>query len=453
MAANPGEGGALNSWASQFLLWNVLSQLTAPLLLGVVTILQQQVNSKELLTPLDPATLADMVVRSVLDQDAATTEAGLTGLNPARFGDLVHNAGEPLPLGQLLEAFRRGIIDENGTGPNVISLEQGIRESRLKDKWADTLKQLQWQLLSPGEAVNAWVRSQISEAQARDVLAKNGIDDADATILYDSTGRPPGPAEAMEAVRRGLIPADGTGPDVLSLQQAIAEGDTKNKWYPVYKQLLEAIPPPRTVTALLRAGSITDAEALAFFQAAGLSQHVAAAYVADAHHQKTAAARELTKAELLALYKAKIMSGADVTAALAKLGYAAADAEHELALADYQAELALLNKAIGRVQSLYLAHKIDDATAAKALTELNVPAGQQGALMTDWKLERAVTVRVLTPAEIATAFFHSFLSADEALAELEALGYGGRSAWIILANRIKAPLDGVPMPAADAPPL
>jgi hypothetical protein len=58
------------------------------------------------------------------------------------------------------------------------------------------------------------------------------------------SGDAPGPQQLAEALRRGLIPQSGTGPDSVSFESGIAEGRLNNKWTPVIQGLAQDWPTP-----------------------------------------------------------------------------------------------------------------------------------------------------------------------------------------------------------------
>jgi hypothetical protein len=291
---------------------------------------------------------------------------------------------------------------------------------------------MQFSPISVGDAVDAWVQNQIEEAAAREILYENGIKDADATILHNTRGRPPGPAELIEMARRGKIPVKGRGPDAISLEQGIYESASKDKWEPVYEALMEYLPPPRTVTAMLRSGSLTEAEALDIFRKSGLSEHLAAAYVANAHHQTTHASRELTKADVLTLYAEGVFSREQAAGELTNLAYPAPVIEFELEAADFRRIKGLIDKAVSRVHSLYVAHKIPEQVVVDSLGQLKVPAAQITALMQVWSLEAADNVKVLSPAEIGHAAKLGILTEQTAFDMLQVEGYQPHDAWVRL---------------------
>lgn len=432
------------SVSEQIFVWAILAGVVQALGSPGLEGLRQLANLAAQNTVLTPAELADMVVRAVKDQKDAAGEAALSGIDAERFQDLVHNAGEPPGLEFMLEAFRRQLIPQSGVGANQISLEQGIRESRLKDKWIPVVEKMGLRPLAVSDAIDAWVEGQISADQAQTIAYQNGISKEDALVLFHTRGRPPDPSQLIEMVNRGKIPLRGTGPDATSLQQGIFESAVKDKWEPVFEELIVRIPPPRTVVALIRAGTISDADGARFLQDAGLSAELAAAYVAEAHHTKNLAQRELTTAEILNLYEARAISGDDTSKLLQDLHWSAHDADELIALRDLQREVKAVNAAVSRIGTLYVAHKIDNPTAVAALQGLQIPAAQQSELIRIWNLEREATVRTLTPAEVVAAFHWKIFDQDTASQELVRLGYTEFDAWALLSIREHAPLPGQP---------
>lgn len=427
-------GGFLsNPLLEQIFVWQVLQQITSTILGPEMAGLSEEMFKLNPSLQLSIADAVEAVIKSHMTEAEGEAEAALSGIKAERFRLLVASAGEPPGLDFLTEAWRRKFIPQSGSGPEAVSLEQGIKESRLKNKWTPIVEQMQFALPPPGVVVEGWLRAQIPEATARDLLRQNGIDDATATLMYKSAGRPPGPMEGIELYRRGVIPEAGEGGDTLSLRQLYLETDLKNKWYSAWLKLAEYIPPPRTVTALLRSGSITEAKAAELFKAGGLTAELAAVYVANAHHQNTASTRELTKAEVLRLYGLKFFTPAQVTEHLATLGYSAEVATLEMEYTDMVAERALVEHAINRVRSFYTARKIDEAAALASLEALKVDKAAQSAYVAAWRIERDDNVKSLTPAQILRLLKDGIEGEGAVLTMLEAEGYSPLDAWYLVA--------------------
>lgn len=440
-----------NSTATQFLIWGVAYGLASSVLDPVFTEVRQLVNSQFPEQALSPAALADMVVRNFIDQGSATTEAAMSGINADRFALLVADAGEPPGPLDLATLLARGAIDYGGTGADATTFVQGISEGRLKDKWIPFIQELSVEWPTPADVIQAYIRSQLSEGDALALFKLVRGNPDYFQLQVDTRGNPPSPSQLLELVRRGIIAENGAGPDVLSLQQGIAEGDEKNKWLPAYQALLEYLPPPRTITALERDGAITPAQAQQYYQDAGLSPDLAAAYSKSATLGRTAANKTLAKSEVLTLYQVGALSEAQATTYLGDLGYQSAEIALELSYLDYQREARALNSAVTRIGTLYVGRKITRQTAVNALAALQVTADHAANLLATWDTTSAANVKVLSEAQIAKAFKLSILDQAGAMTELQAIGYTPFDAWVLLSNEMNVALPDRPAQGPGGP--
>jgi len=257
------------SVAEQLVVWGVLNQALTAALSPYLSQLQQDVNARTPVEPLSPSDLADEVVRNYASLATATAEAAKSGVDAERFARMVPlHADAPGPE-QLAQALLRGIIPKAGGGPGTASFEQGIREGRLGDKWSPMMEALSAAILSAPDAASAVVRNFLSEADGQAVAAKSGVPaDAFATLVHLS-GDAPGPQQLAEALRRGAIPADGTGPGSTSFTQGIAEGRLSNKWAPVIKDLALDWPTPIAALNAQLKGAFTGDEGKALYAKLG----------------------------------------------------------------------------------------------------------------------------------------------------------------------------------------
>jgi hypothetical protein len=446
-----GEG----SIGRQFLLWGVAYRLAEAVMEPAMTALTQEIwagaaegSGGGLHRALDPAVVADAVVKGILSHGEGASVAALSGVNADDFSTLVYATGQPPDLTFLLEAYRRGYIPFKGTGPGVTTVEQGVRESHIRDEWLAVIDKMQFVPLGVADAVAAVVRGQIDYAAGEKAAYENGLDAANFRVLVNTTGRPPSPTELVELTRRGLIPLRGTGPDALTFQQGIYEGDTKDKWEPLYEKLTEYLPPPRTITTLQSHGVITHDEAVKLYTEQGLSPTLAAAYAASATATKVATEKQLTVSTVLDLYETQFLDAAQATSMLSDLGYSTTEGKYLLELTDFRRELSALNSMINRIGTYFIAHKLTKTAAIEALGQLEVPVAQRDQLIATWEVTRASNVRLLTESQIVDAWDYGIMSQDEAISELQALGYTARDAWVLLSNKNKAPL---PNPPAAGP--
>ncbi len=431
-----GEG----SVANQLLVWGVANQLLGAILGAPIDIVAQEVNAKAQQTPLSPADLADMVARGIRQHDDAAGEATLSGLSGSRFQNLVDSAGEPPGLQDVLEAWRRGIISWDGEGPGETTVANAIATSRTYTYWAPVIEKLATHPISTADAVNAYIRSQISLADAQAAAYADGTSQDDFAVLASSAGQPPSPTELIELYRRGLIPLRGTGPEAVSVEQGIAEGDTKNKWFDQYAALATYLPPPRIVTTLLRSGAITSEQAATFFQRAGLSQDLSAAYVKSVAGERMEGTRQLQQGVILDLFEGGAIDTEAATTMLGALGYTAAQAAFLLEVYELKRETAALNRAVGRVGTLYTSGRITRSAATEALGELGVTGAHAATLMKTWDISRVAEVKLPNISDIGKAVKYGAITPEEALTEAAKLGYQPFDAYVALSAAAETPV-------------
>lgn len=428
---------------TQLLLWSVLGQIVGSVMGPISEEIQQQIYKVLSNTPLSPADAADAVLKGWLDQPSGAAEAVLSGVSSSRFQTLLDITGEPPGIEQMMEAARRGIIPWS-SGPGAVSVETAIRQSRVRNEWTPVLQALQWLPLPAADAVNAVVRGQIDPAAGAAIGLVNGIKAEDFQILVNTAGRPPAPGELITLYRRGLIPLAGTGPDALTVQQGIYEGDLKDKWWSLVSQLSEYLPPPRTVTALARSGAITTAEATTLYQQQGLSPDLAAAYARSASSTKIAKTKELAESQVVTMYEDRIITLAEATAFLEALGYSADEVNLILELADMRTALAAVQRAVNRVGTQFVARKIGASTARNDLGALGLDSAHIDRLLQTWSTERGETVKLLTEAQVVDAWHLNVIDQGQAEDALQALGYTPFDAWVLLSIKAKAPLPNPP---------
>jgi hypothetical protein len=433
-----------NSTARQLLIWNVAGQLISALLGPAMTEIQSLVNAQFPEVPLSPADLAALVVRGFATHATAAGEAAKSGINSARFGELVNLSGQAPSPEVLVEGLRRGVLAWDHAQSGMPSVLDGIREGNLKNEWAPLMRMLSVQPPSPQEALNALLQGQISRDTAHQRWVEGGGDPTWFNDAFNSEGSAPTPNEAAIMAKRGIIPWTGRGPGVVSYEQAFLEGPWRDKWLAAFHGLSEYLPPPRTVTALLREGAITQAEAIKLLQEQGLSSQLAAAYIHAATQAHASTSKDLSKGEIESLYLQHIITADQAKRMLEALNYTATNAALLLSGIDLRRQITHTNAAVNRVRSMFIAHKITKHGAALSLGHLGIAATAANELLALWEVEAAASVKVLTTAQIASAMHLKIITQAEAEAELVALGYTPWDAWVLLSVHEKEVLPNRP---------
>jgi len=373
---------------------------------------------------LTPEQLAAGFIRGLVTGPGATAEARESGLNGDRFAVLAGLAGNPPATQELLEAFRRGII-------NRTRLEHGIHQSDLRNEWVDVIEGLRFAPLDASIAVAAAVQNQASVSEARALAARAGLDPADFGLAFRVAGSPPGIVEMIELWQRGEVSEQ-------DVRQTIAESRVKTKYTSALLKLRRRLLPADTIASMVAHGVLSDRQGVAKLMEHGYTHEDAAAWIAKAGDDTSQATRELAKSEILALYGAQAISRAHAKGLLETTRYSAGEAELLLDLTDSRRVRAFRDAAIARVHSLYVAFRIDRSDAAGALDGLGVPAGQVRELIRIWDLERRANTKDLTKAEIAAAYGRGVFSLTQAQRRLEGIGYRGEDAAVILAEHAPA---------------
>lgn len=124
-------------------------------------------------------------------------------------------------------------------------------------------------VLSPADLAHAVVRSYQDRASAAADAQKSGIDADRFQILTDLAGVAPGPQQLAEALRRGVIPATGSGADSTSFEQGIRETDLLDKWTDTIKALAMLWPSPADIIDAVVKNQIPTAEGQATYERVG----------------------------------------------------------------------------------------------------------------------------------------------------------------------------------------
>lgn len=443
---------------SQAAVWGASDDTTVPETSGSTT--YRTSGLAGIARPLDPATIATAVGRGLNLGDPPTVdvpdwaygEASQLGISAEEVNLQASIIGLPPALQELFEMYRRGII-------TLDQVKTGLREGDFRDDWIDYATQLVVAWLTPLDFVRAAVQEQMTYSDAREWAQKTGLDvstdlpvetsGTEATpdmfgLAFAISGRPPGPEQLGRMALRGIIPWAGTGADATTFQQGIAESDVKTKWTPALQALETYVPPPRMVGTLFEHGAITEAQALTYWEDAGVPTELAQGFLYAAQQQHIGQDKLLAKGEITAGYYDRIFTNEQATELLGLLGFTGTVAADMLAIIDFRREISAINGVVHKVGTLYQAFKISAANATAALENVGVSAAQAASLMSTWETLRIAPVRVPSASEIGAAYKYQTITEDEGLAALAELGYQPRDAAIVLSSYAEAQVKPLP---------
>ena len=367
---------------------------------------------------LDPEQLALMVLKGIRTPEDGAAEAARSGVPAQHFEDIILATGEPPGLEQMMEAYRRKLIDG-------ARFEKAVRQSRVRDEWTDVLLALRFQPASPADAIRGAVQGHISEGKAKEIAELGSLRGEDFQWMLETAGNPPGPMTMIELWRRG----DATQAEV---EQAIREGRTKNKYIPNLTKLKRVLPPQRTVVTMLSHGAITEQEAARLLHEHGYDDVTIKGYILAATSSQSIREKQLARAEVVELYYDHAISEAEALRHLKMLGYTASTAKIVLGMADLKRERALQQAAMSPIRSAYIGRHIDAAEAAQRLDGVGVPHQQRDLALRLWAVDREAHTKRLTEAQIVKANTQGLLTDVQAEDRLLTLGYDRTDARILL---------------------
>lgn len=369
---------------------------------------------------ISPQELAVMVNFGAIDQADAAVRARLSGMSEDDFGLLVYSTGQPPDYTDLMDAFRRGIIDD-------ARFTKGIVQGPIRLEWIDMIKALRFGPMSTSDAIMGAVQGHLTLAQAQAIAAQNGLEAAHFQPLYDTAGEPPGVMEMVSLWHRGEFTE-------AQLIAGIRESRLKNKYIPALLAGTNTLPPERTIVSLMTHGAITDEQGTALLRQRGYADDIVAAFVGEAHVVKTTKVHELTVAEIVALYEDLIIDRVQAATMLTDLGEPIEVSQAQLELADMRRVRRANDAAINAVRSAMLSRSIDEGSASLALDQLHVPPAQRDQLLVLWVIELSMQRRHLSLAQVEAAYRKGVITVQDFTARLLAMGYVDTDVQVILAT-------------------
>ena len=455
-------GGANNDSARQLFIWGILygllSAVFMPVTVEITEAAWQEAVKDNVYRALSADELAQMVVRGWVDHTSAQNEASKSGVLPGDFDNMVNNRRNPVSPEEAAVALRRKIIPQTAPAGQV-SFENAIQEGNLGNQWGPVIQQLATAIPTPADVLQGVLQGQVpAGTDPRALYQQVGGELTDPntnfdwyTFMFNTRGAAPTPNEAAEMARRNIIPwGDGSdgpvveGPGAISFQQAFLEGPWRNKWEPAWRLMSSYLPPPRTVTAMLKQGALTVAQATDLLTKQGLTPDLVSAYITAATTTKTTKPKELSESNVITLLNDKLITVDQAVTFLEQLGYPANEATALATTSQAQVTISQFKSNVNRVGTYYINHKVNRANAADMLARLGVDAASITEKLAAWDIERAGNVSILTAAQIENAWEYEILTQAEAMQELEIRGYTPLDAWTLLSIKAKQALPGKP---------
>lgn len=167
---------------------------------------------------LDPGTNATAAAQRIITEGEAATYAAELGYGAGQ-AERLHQMAYSWPgMADAIDMLRRGFI---GNDEFTIIMQRNAVPDGLFAAWrAERNNEL-----SLADAALAYLRSDISLAEAEAIASANGYTSAQLGIFLGNVGEPPGEQQLAEAFRRGFI-------DQSAFERGIRQSRIRNEWIP-----------------------------------------------------------------------------------------------------------------------------------------------------------------------------------------------------------------------------
>lgn len=372
---------------------------------GYPAIFQQYFEeiSTNILTVADAA-LA--VTKGILTETEGRSVSRRNGYSDDDWQTVLGNTGEPPGAAELQEAYRRGFVDK-------ARFEKGIRQSRVRNEWIDTLLALRYAPLNTADAVNAHVEGYLDEAQVKSIADQNGLEPGQYKTLIEAAGDPLAPQEMMRLWREDKA----TQKDV---EDALRRGRLKDNYIPFALKLKYV---PMSVADAIEArvqGYLTEAESKKIALENGLREE-------DYAPLYDTAGSPLPKEEMLRLY-----NRGEVT--LEQVKQALRESRLKDKYIDTALHLRVTLPGLFELRALLANGSLTPAQGTKILLEEGYQTEIVKAIVDGAVGTKTAASKQLTLGMYSNLYEEGAITSAEFLDELGILGYAQHSAELILAE-------------------
>ena len=266
-------------------------------------------------------------------------------------------------------------------------------------------------VLSPAEVALGVIKNTLGNIDPLSEVGDSGINPERFQVLVDNTGEPPGIAELLQALRRGII-------DRTRLDHGIRQSRLRDEWEDVIFALRYAPPPAGEVIAGYLKGHLSAAEAATRLSEAGTDP-------TNLEWMRATAGRPLGLEEMLHLWNRGEMTEADVDA-----GIRQSDINN-----DYLAFAKQLRHYFPPPRSvvpMLRSGAITETQARQLLTFYGVGEPWATAFVTEATHTKASAVKDLSQAQTLRMYGARFIDRATATARLQRLGYDDATITLLL---------------------
>ncbi len=263
---------------------------------------------------------------------------------------------------------------------------------------------------------------------------KRGLSQKYALDYWAAHWQLPSVSQVFEMLHRRVKDAKGNVFDQAAMARFLKYADYAGPWRQMLIDISYNPYTRREMPRLFRLGVIDEEEMYSGYLDVGLSPEKARKLVDASIREAREASRDLTRADIEAGYKRRLISPEAASAALAALGYDGDEVAYILARNDYDKAQARVSSRKATIKRRYISGLIDHELAIRQLSEAGVEAEEIPDLIAEWTEDRESKVERPTVDQLDQMYRRRIISGPDLAAELAGHGYNDRYIQLMMAN-------------------
>ncbi|GAI65380.1 unnamed protein product, partial [marine sediment metagenome] len=314
--------------------------------------------------------------------------------------------------------------------PSLRNLPERLRKIGIHSKYHPLYKELAYQIPPVADIITMAVREAFTPEIARKFgqyedyppdlelwAMKKGLSKEWSQRYWAAHWNLPSPLQGFEMLHRGVI---GVG----ELNMLLRALDVMPFWRDKLTQIAYRRLTRVDIRRMYKAGVLTVAEVYESYLEHGYNPKNAKRMTDFTVQWALPKEASITRSDILTAYKNRMITRSEASDLLADMGEEYFHREFMLKAVDYKKELELTENKIKGIRNLYKRRVYDENKTTDELSKLDLPAEEISGLMTQWYYEvKAEVPRRWTTAQVLSFIKAGLITKERGIVELGLIGY------------------------------
>lgn len=324
--------------------------------------------------------------------------------------------------------------------PSLSKLDEDLQRIGIHPEYTHIYKELAYQIPPVGDIITMAVREAFTPSIAAhfgqyedfpDELAewgqKKGLTKEWTRRYWAAHWSLPSTLQGFDMLHRGII----TTGELSMLLRAL---DVMPFWRDNLMQMSYRLLTRVDVRRMFKAGVLTEAEVYDSYLKVGYDEKNAGRMTEFTIQWATPEHHSITRSDILTAYKNRMISKPEASELLADMGESLFHRDFMINAVDYKKALELTENRIAGVRKLYIRKVYDENKATDELSKLDLPAEEITDLLSQWYYDiQAKIPRLWTTAQTLSFMKDKLITQERGIKELETIGYDPEHITVYLA--------------------